>query len=110
MVVQRAFVVGNNAYRCSGCFGSLTRACSDAKGMADMLSSHGFDVTLLHDAPREEITREFQRFVQSLPLATDGHHPAECDVVLYFSGHGLESQGHAYVVPIDGSSDGEFHV
>jgi hypothetical protein len=104
--------VGINAYTGIDSLRKLARSRADAEAVARLLSDRGYTVTRLLDADREELLAKFVVFVNTLlvpaPVAASDHqeHPVECDVVLYFSGHGLSSQGHNYVVPTDGNSNG----
>ena len=85
-----ALVVGNDSYKSVE---PLHNARQDAKAVADVLKSVGFDVTLKQDltlAAMKAALREFKAKVSGGD-----------EVVFYFSGHGVQFEGTNYLVPID---------
>ncbi len=85
-----AFVVGNDDYENVT---KLQKAVNDARGISDTLNGLGFDVTTIIDAPRREMNRSLQTFINSIE---------EGDIVLFFyAGHGVEIEGENYLLPVD---------
>ena len=85
-----ALVVGNDSYKSVT---PLHNARQDAKAVADVLKSAGFDVTLKQDltlTAMKGALREFKARVNGGD-----------EVVFYFSGHGVQFEGTNYLVPID---------
>ncbi len=95
---RSALVIGNAAYEKS----PLTNPVNDARDMASALKRFGFDVTLLTDTDRRDMIRAIQTFGDSL---TDGS-----AALVYFSGHGLQSQGNNYLIPLRANITGEADI
>src|SRR5262249_36964415 len=90
-----ALVIGNRDYK-SG-VGALTNPLNDIRVVGDALKSVGFDVL----KPVENATRnEMLSAIYGLATALKDAGP---DAVgfLYYSGHGVASQGENYLIPID---------
>lgn len=84
-----ALVIGNAAYTQSE---ALKNPVRDAKAMRDKLKSIGFEVLYEEDASTEEMDKALRNFYEKLQ---------GCDIGLfYFSGHGIESGGVNYLLPI----------
>lgn len=84
-----ALVVGNSSYRAS----PLKNPSNDATDIANFLRSVGFEVIEQHDADLNSFRSLADRFVERVP---------RYDVALFFySGHGIEINGHNYLVPVD---------
>lgn len=91
-----ALVIGNNAY---DHISSLGNAGNDAEDFATVLERYGFMVTLLRDADRAGVMDALQRF--------GGSGMVQADVALvYFAGHGMETEGVTYLLPVDVGVDG----
>ncbi len=86
-----ALVIGNSAYEHTR---TLANPKNDAKAVADTLKSIGFDkVTLKIDLNYQDMrtaVREFGETVTDVDVA-----------LIYFAGHGLETNGENYVLPVD---------
>ena len=85
---RAALIIGNAAYQGI----PLTNPVNDARDMAAALKQFGFEVTLLTDADRRSMIEAIQTFGDSV---TDGS-----AALVYFSGHGLQSQGSNYLMPL----------
>ena len=85
---RAALIIGNAAYKGI----PLTNPVNDARDMADALKRLGFAVTLLTEADRRSMIEAIQAFGDNL---TDGS-----AALVYFSGHGLQSQGSNYLIPL----------
>ena len=89
-----ALVMGNNGYDRF----SLRNARNDAEDFGTALERYGFMVTLLLDADRAGVMDALQRF--------GGRGMVQADVaVVFFSGHGFETNGVTYLVPGDARTD-----
>lgn len=86
-----ALVIGNGAY--SGA--PLRNAVPDARLMAQTLRELSYDVVLLENADLDRMLAALRR------LVTDG--AAADSRVLYFAGHGMQSGGRNYLLPVDAS-------
>ncbi len=78
----RAFVVGNNSYRC---LPPLAKCVNDARAMGVLLQRKGYVVTVLEDAGVEGFAQHFNQFANSLSAGST--------VVVHFSGHGCQVAG-----------------
>jgi hypothetical protein len=87
-----ALVIGNGAYRAGA---ALANPAADARDVAAALRQLGFSVTLLTDAglaPMEEALLGFRAALAVRPGAV---------ALFYFAGHGIQSQGANYLLPVD---------
>lgn len=92
---QLALVIGNSQYE----YSRLTNPVNDATDMANLLKQIGFEVTLEtdlnHVAMGEAISRFTTRISNSPGIG-----------LFYFAGHGVQVDGHNYLVPIDNNKIG----
>lgn len=84
-----ALVIGNRAYRQS----PLANPTNDAAAMAKLLTSAGFSVEQVTDAPRSEMLRAIEAFGAVLSKAEQGF--------FYFAGHGAQLNWQNFLVPVD---------
>jgi uncharacterized caspase-like protein len=86
-----ALVIGNGKYENAGV---LANPINDADAIAELLTKAGFDsVDRRHDLGVVEFKRAVREFVDRA---------ASADVaVVYYSGHGLETGGANYLIPVD---------
>jgi uncharacterized caspase-like protein len=87
---RRALVIGNSHYSHTD---SLRNAASDASDMAQLLNALGFIVASKKDVTKGgfiDILNQFQRELGG----TD-------EVVVYYSGHGFQTNGANYLAPVD---------
>lgn len=85
-----ALVIGNSNY---ASMSYLRNAQKDASDLASTLGSIGFDVIENYECDYDEMCTALISFVEKAPAY---------DVALfYFSGHGIEDQGHNYLIPVD---------
>jgi len=89
-----ALVIGNGNYRTMGW--QLANPVNDARLMADALAGVGFEVTLVLDADEDEMEDAFAGHGARLKAAG----PAAVGLI-YFAGHGVQSQGYNYLLPVD---------
>jgi uncharacterized caspase-like protein len=85
-----ALVIGESDY--TG-LPRLTNPREDARGVADVLSQLGFEVTTVYDADARKLQKAESRFLEDA---------SDADVALvYYSGHGVELAGSDYLIPTD---------
>ncbi len=88
-----ALVVGNGAYVNVA---RLDNPVNDATLMAQSLEQVGFDVTLITEATQDELIRAISEFGRK--LRTSG---ADTTGLFYYAGHGVQSFGTNFLVPVD---------
>lgn len=98
-----ALVIGNSSYKQSGW--ELKNPTNDAVLLADTLSLIGFDVILKTDLTEEEMENAFAEYAARLSSAG-----SDTVGVFYFAGHGVQSQGANYLIPIDAKPQTEQDV
>ncbi|MEL7482247.1 MAG: SUMF1/EgtB/PvdO family nonheme iron enzyme [Pseudomonadota bacterium] len=89
-----ALIIGNSDYQQTGW--KLANPENDAYLMADTLTGMGFDVELVVNATEEEMEDAFGRYGARLSAAGP-----DAVGLLYYAGHGVQSQGANYLVPVD---------
>ena len=90
-----ALVVGNATYAT----GALKNPTNDADAMTERLRALGFDVTKVTNADKRTMERALSEFAANLSPHTTG--------VFYYAGHGVQSGGRNYLIPIDASLESE---
>src|ERR1700716_505519 len=94
-----AFVVGNSAYRNVA---PLPNPAIDAKSMAKLLRTVGFDVVEGANLTRDKMTERLLEF---------GKKAEGADVALFFyAGHGIAINGTNYLLPVDADLKSEMDV
>jgi uncharacterized caspase-like protein len=83
-----ALVIGNSAYKES----PLRNPVNDAADMAAALGELGFKVTLRTDASQRQMKQALREFAQDLRRGGVG--------LFYFAGHGVQSKGRNFLIPI----------
>ncbi len=84
-----ALVVGNAAYADA----PLANPANDARAMAARLDRLGFSVQVLTDADRAAMERAL--------VAFSGRLDADTTALFYYAGHGIQSNGRNYLLPVD---------
>lgn len=85
-----ALVIGQSKYEH---ISALTNPANDAREMVKLLSDLGFDARSVSDRDAKKLKRDLERFVEDAEGA---------DVAfLYYSGHGIESGGENWLIPVD---------
>jgi len=85
-----ALVIGQSAYES---LAPLANPGNDARAVAGLLASLGFEVSTLTDADTARLSKGIDRFAEDAEGA---------DVaLLYYSGHGVEAGGENFLVPSD---------
>ncbi|MEM7023888.1 MAG: caspase family protein, partial [Pseudomonadota bacterium] len=89
-----ALVIGNAAYEH---LPSLDNPYNDAKGLAAALWQAGFETIELLDGSREEMVAAIATFASRLHSGTDA--------VFFYAGHGVQSGGGNYLLPVSTKLD-----
>lgn len=84
-----ALVIGNSAYKES----PLKNPVNDARLMAGKLRELGFDVVARENATREQMGSAIGAFLGKLNPGTVA--------LVYYAGHGIQSRGRNYLLPVD---------
>lgn len=84
-----ALVIGNSTYR----EGPLPNPANDARAMSIKLQQLGFKVVERENAGLEEMRKSVRDFGNQLALGDVG--------LFYFAGHGIQSNGTNYLIPVD---------
>ncbi len=90
-----ALVIGNSTYKDS----PLQNPVNDATDIAAALRGLGFEVTLRTNASRSEMKQSLRQFARSLTRSSVG--------LFYYAGHGVQSRGRNYLIPVDASVQSE---
>jgi hypothetical protein len=88
-----ALVVGQSAYRAVP---ALPNAGNDARKMAELLGSAGFDVTAAPDLSQNDMRQAISAFAAK--VAASG---PDTVALVFYAGHGLQIDGENYLVPVD---------
>jgi hypothetical protein len=88
-----ALVIGNSNYQTAP---QLANPNNDARSVAQLLNSAGFEVTVATDQTRNDMVRGLQDF--SNKVAARGPNTV---AMIYYAGHGVQLAGENYLVPID---------
>ncbi len=95
---KQALVLGNGAYAVA----PLANPANDARDMAAALTRFGFDVTLHVNVGQRDMENAIRQFAKKLNTASVG--------LFYYAGHGVQMDGHNYLVPVDAKIEGEVDV
>ncbi len=94
-----ALVIGNGAYTKAP---PLKNPPNDARDMAVTLKTLGFDVTSGININQRDMKRLIREFGQKLKAGGSG--------LFYYAGHGVQSKGHNYLIPVDADIQSEAEV
>ena len=97
---RRALVIGIDSYQHVT---RLRNARADAEAMADALRSAGYRVTLQTDRSQKQMQGDVRAFRDSIVANQD-------EVVVFFSGHGVQVDGTNYLLPVDIAAESESQV
>ncbi len=89
-----ALVIGNSDYEITGW--ELPNPANDARLMKQSLEAVGFQVSLQLNATEDEMEDAFA--AHGRRLAAGGE---DAVGLIYFAGHGVQSQGYNYLIPVD---------
>ena len=90
-VSRLALVIGNGHYPDANA--PLTQPINDARALSDALRHNGFDVDMLEDASKDDITRAVDRLKTKIK--------PDSVVMLFFGGYGIQSGRESYMIPVD---------
>ncbi|MCL5406383.1 MAG: SUMF1/EgtB/PvdO family nonheme iron enzyme [Deltaproteobacteria bacterium] len=96
---RTALVIGNANYAS----GPLRNPVNDAEAMAKTLRTLSFDVTLAENLDQKQMNREIEAFGAKLRKRGGVG-------LFYFAGHGVQLNGHNYLIPVDASIQNESQV
>lgn len=88
-----ALVIGQSAYRTVP---ELPNAANDAKGMAELLSNAGFNVTAAPNLSQSDMRQAISDFAGKVSASG-----ADTVALVFYAGHGLQIDGENYLVPVD---------
>src|SRR5882724_11883196 len=88
-----ALVIGNSNYQTAP---QLANPNNDARSVAQLLNSAGFEVTVATDQTRNDMVRGLQDFSNKV-----ADHGPNTVAMVYYAGHGVQLAGENYLVPID---------
>jgi uncharacterized caspase-like protein len=94
-----ALVIGNGAYTKAP---PLKNPPNDARDMAATLRTLGFDVTSGINTNQRDMKRLIREFGQKLKAGGSG--------LFYYAGHGVQSKGRNYLIPVDADIQSEAEV
>lgn len=94
-----ALVIGNGAYTAAP---PLKNPPNDARDMAATLKALGFDVTSGINVNQRNFKQLIREFGQKLKAGGSG--------LFYYAGHGVQSKGHNYLIPVDADITSEAEV
>lgn len=90
-VSRLALVIGNGHYPDANA--PLTQPINDARALSGALRHNGFDVDMLEDASKDDITRAVARLKTKIK--------PDSVVMLFFGGYGVQSGRESYMIPVD---------
>jgi uncharacterized caspase-like protein len=86
-----ALVIGNGHYPDAN--SPLTQPINDARALTASLRGDGFDVDVVEDATRDDITRAIARLKSRVK--------PDSVVMLFFGGYAVQAGGESYMIPVD---------
>jgi len=98
-VKRIALVIGNGAYTWAP---PLKNPPNDARDMAATLKTLGFDVTSGINVSQKDMKRLIREFGMKLKNGGSG--------LFYYAGHGVQSKGRNYLIPVDANIQSEAEV
>ena len=98
-----ALIIGNSDY--GAAFGNLANPVNDADAMAAALTALGFKVELLKDVDQKNMKRAIARFGANLRQAG-----RSATGLFFYAGHGLQTGGINYLVPVNAAIEAEADV
>jgi uncharacterized caspase-like protein len=86
-----ALVIGNGHYPDAGA--PLSQPINDARALTAALRHNGFDVDVVEDASRDDMSRAIERLKSKVR--------PDSVVMLFFGGYGIEAGRESYMIPVD---------
>jgi uncharacterized caspase-like protein len=97
-----ALVIGNSNYQTVK---ALPNPANDAKAVAQLLNTAGFEVVMAFDLDRDTLKQVVSEF--SARITESGPNSA---ALVYYAGHGLQVDGENFLVPVDAKIENETDV
>lgn len=97
-----ALVIGNSNYETVK---TLANPANDAKAVAQLLNTAGFEVVMAFDLDRDTLKQVVSEF--SARITETGPNSA---ALIYYAGHGLQVDGENFLVPVDAKIEKEEDV
>ena len=91
-----ALVIGNSDYKNTS---RLSNPVNDAEDIATALKGFGFEVIILKNGTRRQMSEKLSEFKTKIDTAGAA--------LVYYAGHGAQISGANYLLPIDASTDTE---
>ena len=88
-----ALVIGQSAYRAVP---PLPNAANDAKHMAELLNSAGFEVTSAEDLSQNDMRQAISDFAAKVSASGP-----DTVALVFYAGHGLQIDGENFLIPVD---------
>jgi uncharacterized membrane protein (DUF485 family) len=89
---KHALVIGNGDYTA---LGKLKNPVNDAEDVAAVLNDLGFNVEVVFDGDRGMMETAFNNLINRLSVSKNSYG------FLYYAGHGVQSNGMNYLIPVD---------
>ena len=86
-----ALVIGNGHYPDAG--DPLVQPINDARELSRALRHDGFDVDVIEDASRDDMTRAIERLKRKIT--------SDSVVMLFFGGYAVQAGRESYMIPVD---------
>src|SRR5690242_8479668 len=86
-----ALVIGNGHYPDANA--PLTQSINDARALTSALRADGFDVDVIEDATRDDMTRAIGRLKSKVR--------PDSVVMLFFGGFGIQAGRESFMIPVD---------
>ena len=93
-----ALIIGNSAYKIA----PLLNPINDAKDMEQALSSFGFDTIYKENLTNSDMKKAIRDFGERIRNGGVGF--------FYYAGHGIQVNGHNYLIPIEAVINNEYEV
>ena len=90
-VSRVALIIGNGHYPDAAA--PLTQSINDARALSASLRHDGFDVDVIEDASKDDMTRALERL--------RGKIRSDSIVMLFFGGYGIQVGRESYMIPVD---------
>ena len=88
-----ALVIGQSGYRAVP---PLPNAANDAKHMAELLNSAGFEVTSAEDLSQNDMRQAISDFAAKVSAGGP-----DTVALVFYAGHGLQIDGENFLIPVD---------
>jgi uncharacterized caspase-like protein len=86
-----ALVIGNGNYPDASA--PLAQPINDARALSETLRHNGFDVDVVEDASKDDMSRAIDRLKSKIKR--------DSVVMLYFGGYGIQAGRESYMIPVD---------